>query len=576
MSMRRGQSNGREGDVLDIRKLSLNGSGGNSGAVVSPSPPGVAAVGFGTDNTAEKPNLNIVNQANIVTHLNANKTSFDPTQIIMMGGPTTAAEPQQQQAMIPSFLIQPSSSTASGLEVPSSASSVSIMSQQQQHRHQQQQSSAALLMPNQIQAPIPSQPAAVAAIAQLIQQPGQHRPVQIQQQQPAVVLQSLTDNTTFGVRQQAVVQQQRMQQQLHEQVSLAPQILQQQMQQPVYQEKKDYIYSDKKTLMNGRVPATRRDGRKLFVGGLPNEVTDLSFLQFFQQYGEVIDSVVLLDRRTKRSRGFGFVTFSDPNVSAALLTTIPGRTGVVNIMGKNCEVKASEPKTAEADHLAHSTINLPPSHHPQAPTSHVWTNHQTPQRAAFGTGGEAAIHPLQVNQTIAVPPSLNYGAATRGTEMGAAVAAGRSGAGVPIYSHSTITRTTAGPIVSADGASHEGAANVYIQNNFYTLSPGSELPPSHAVNFAQGLTPEALQAHQTELVRKGGVMTLEQTVTAATTMAVAAAAAPQYATDNTHSALQPMYPGSNISEQENTLGGAMMQHQKHIQTMGHRYHQSRQ
>lgn len=46
-------------------------------------------------------------------------------------------------------------------------------------------------------------------------------------------------------------------------------------------------------------------------------MTDLSFLQFFQQYGEVIDSVVLLDRRTKRSRGFGFVTFADP-VSFAL------------------------------------------------------------------------------------------------------------------------------------------------------------------------------------------------------------------------------------------------------------------
>ena len=40
---------------------------------------------------------------------------------------------------------------------------------------------------------------------------------------------------------------------------------------PMYAEKKDYVYADKKTLMNGRVPATRRDGRKLFVGGLPNE-----------------------------------------------------------------------------------------------------------------------------------------------------------------------------------------------------------------------------------------------------------------------------------------------------------------
>ena len=40
-------------------------------------------------------------------------------------------------------------------------------------------------------------------------------------------------------------------------------------------------------------------------------VTDYAFLQFFQQYGEVVDSIVLLDRRTKRSRGFGFVTFAD-------------------------------------------------------------------------------------------------------------------------------------------------------------------------------------------------------------------------------------------------------------------------
>ena len=41
-------------------------------------------------------------------------------------------------------------------------------------------------------------------------------------------------------------------------------------------------------------------------------VTDQSFLQFFQQYGDVIDSVVLVDRKTKRPRGFGFVTFADP------------------------------------------------------------------------------------------------------------------------------------------------------------------------------------------------------------------------------------------------------------------------
>lgn len=39
-------------------------------------------------------------------------------------------------------------------------------------------------------------------------------------------------------------------------------------------------------------------------------VNDEQFLCFFEQFGEVIDSVVMVDRSTKRSRGFGFVTFA--------------------------------------------------------------------------------------------------------------------------------------------------------------------------------------------------------------------------------------------------------------------------
>ena len=39
-------------------------------------------------------------------------------------------------------------------------------------------------------------------------------------------------------------------------------------------------------------------------------VSDKEFLHFFEQFGPIIDSVVMLDRVTKRSRGFGFVTFA--------------------------------------------------------------------------------------------------------------------------------------------------------------------------------------------------------------------------------------------------------------------------
>jgi RNA recognition motif-containing protein len=40
-------------------------------------------------------------------------------------------------------------------------------------------------------------------------------------------------------------------------------------------------------------------------------VSEITFLEFFEQFGDVIDSVVMIDRQTKRSRGFGFVTFAD-------------------------------------------------------------------------------------------------------------------------------------------------------------------------------------------------------------------------------------------------------------------------
>lgn len=59
--------------------------------------------------------------------------------------------------------------------------------------------------------------------------------------------------------------------------------------------------------------------RKLFVGGLSWETTQENLQRFFQRYGEVIDCVVMKNNESGRSRGFGFVTFSDPlNVNIVL------------------------------------------------------------------------------------------------------------------------------------------------------------------------------------------------------------------------------------------------------------------
>ncbi len=45
------------------------------------------------------------------------------------------------------------------------------------------------------------------------------------------------------------------------------------------------------------------------MGGLAPTVTDEDFREYFGQYGPIVESVVMTDRETQRSRGFGFITF---------------------------------------------------------------------------------------------------------------------------------------------------------------------------------------------------------------------------------------------------------------------------
>jgi cold-inducible RNA-binding protein len=76
-------------------------------------------------------------------------------------------------------------------------------------------------------------------------------------------------------------------------------------------------------------------GKKLFVGGLSWNTTDDSLLDAFSAFGEVTDAKVITDRDTGRSRGFGFVTFSDADAASTAIaqmdgTDLDGRTIRVN------------------------------------------------------------------------------------------------------------------------------------------------------------------------------------------------------------------------------------------------------
>lgn len=49
---------------------------------------------------------------------------------------------------------------------------------------------------------------------------------------------------------------------------------------------------------------------KIFVGGLPYHTNDASLRKYFEAYGDIDEAVVITDRQTGKSRGYGFVSTS--------------------------------------------------------------------------------------------------------------------------------------------------------------------------------------------------------------------------------------------------------------------------
>lgn len=51
--------------------------------------------------------------------------------------------------------------------------------------------------------------------------------------------------------------------------------------------------------------------RKLFIGGLSFDTDEKGLREHFEEWGEIVDCVVMRDPQSKRSRGFGFITYKD-------------------------------------------------------------------------------------------------------------------------------------------------------------------------------------------------------------------------------------------------------------------------
>ena len=78
---------------------------------------------------------------------------------------------------------------------------------------------------------------------------------------------------------------------------------------------------------------------KIYVGNLSYQTTDSDLEQAFAAYGEIQSARVILDKDTRRSRGFGFVEMSDEDGQAA----IQGLDGSV-VQGRALKVNEARPQ----------------------------------------------------------------------------------------------------------------------------------------------------------------------------------------------------------------------------------------
>lgn len=80
---------------------------------------------------------------------------------------------------------------------------------------------------------------------------------------------------------------------------------------------------------------------KLFVGNLDFTVTGDELRDAFSQAGTVVDAVVISDKMTGRSRGFGFVEMSNEDEAKAAIEKLNGS----DLKGRKINVNEARPKT---------------------------------------------------------------------------------------------------------------------------------------------------------------------------------------------------------------------------------------
>ncbi|KAM7259008.1 hypothetical protein ACFE04_014749 [Oxalis oulophora] len=151
---------------------------------------------------------------------------------------------------------------------------------------------------------------------------------------------------------------------------------------------------------------------KVFVGGLAWETPTEEMRRYFEQFGEILEAVIITDKNTGKSKGYGFVTFRDPD-SARRSCNDPNP--VIDGRRANCNIaslgrpKPSPPRGGGGGRSSSHTIGNVPNY--QGSTSH---------QGGAPPYGAVAPSPLMPQPPLPPPPVIypSYGYPTYSPEYG--------------------------------------------------------------------------------------------------------------------------------------------------------------
>ena len=117
----------------------------------------------------------------------------------------------------------------------------------------------------------------------------------------------------------------------------------------------------------------------IYVGNLPYSIKSEELREAFEPYGTVTSAEVIFDRRTKRSRGYGFVEMSDDEAGRRAIAALNGS----DFHGRELRIDESQPRDQKAERSSEGERGERRPRPPQAPRA----DKAPPAPPASGGGG---------------------------------------------------------------------------------------------------------------------------------------------------------------------------------------------